>query len=309
MSLIDINTFWVSCILFLVIFSFLRKIPKQTVVTDLIYYPVKSCAGIHLATAEFGHMGIKNDRIWAIAKDSILISQSKDPRLLKLQPSFRYSPTGEISDLILSYIGYPDYVHSISSSKSSSTAFTLYGSSGEYQDEGDNVSAYLQSIFSQPYRLVKLTKGRPLSQVEKMPEIKTDCDLSFASEGQVLITSLESFSSLHSSLPNYVKPEVKIDCFRSNIILKHLPPFNEDFFNTFRIGDIIFEFIKKCDRCRETTINPVTLAFDENAEPLNTLRKHHGDGVKGYFGILVMAKCQGSVKVGDRVRVLELGRN
>ena len=134
-----------------------------------------------------------------------------------------------------------------------------------------------------------------------MPEIKTDCNLSFASEGQVLITSLGSFESLHSALPNYVKPEIKIDCFRSNIILKHLPPYREDFFETFRIGEITFKVIKKCDRCRETTINPNTLKFEENAEPLNTLRKHHGDGVKGYFGILARAKCTGSVKVGDKV--------
>ena len=39
---------------------------KQPVVVDIIYYPVKSAAGIHLMSADIGRFGIVRDREWAV---------------------------------------------------------------------------------------------------------------------------------------------------------------------------------------------------------------------------------------------------
>jgi uncharacterized protein YcbX len=114
---------------------------------------------------------------------------------------------------------------------------------------------------------------------------------------------VEILDALKESLPYYVRNEVTLDCFRPNIILKNVPAYSEDNWKTFKVGSVPFEFIKKCDRCRMTTLNLSTLNFDPNAEPLNTLRKHHGDGTKGYFGILCRHMSSGFIKVGDRLSI------
>lgn len=39
---------------------------KQPMVVDIIYYPVKSAAGIHLMSSDIGKHGIVRDREWAV---------------------------------------------------------------------------------------------------------------------------------------------------------------------------------------------------------------------------------------------------
>ena len=59
----------ISCITFIwfVIWLFTDDAEqKQPVVVDIIYYPVKSAAGIHMMSADIGRFGIVRDREWAI---------------------------------------------------------------------------------------------------------------------------------------------------------------------------------------------------------------------------------------------------
>ena len=79
--------------------------------------------------------------------------------------------------------------------------------------------------------------------------------------------------------------------------------YDEDAWGKFLINNIFFEGTKKCDRCRMTTIDTQTLQFENNCEPLNTLRKVHGDGIKGYLGLIAVRTNSGHISIGDTIVV------
>lgn len=299
----DYSSLLVAAIIFLVIYTFLSKRQKPVIIMDLIYYPIKSCAGIHLAKAEITDYGIKDDRIWGIFENNSVIDQLSDPRLIKLQPSFRYTEKGEKSHLILSYYKFPDFALEIKANYSQSQNFTLEGATGKYQDEGDQVAEYLKSVFGKDYRLGKLASARNMKETFDLNTQNISGQISFASIGQVLISNFDSLERLRELVPHYLRSDINMQCFRPNIIVKHAKPFTEDTWENFSIGNIPFKYLKKCDRCRSVTIHQDTLKFEPNVEPLNTLRKHHGDGTKAYFGVYAMYLKPGFIKVGDLVKV------
>ena len=69
------------------------------------------------------------------------------------------------------------------------------------------------------------------------------------------------------------------------------------------INNIFFEGTKKRDRCRMLTIDSQTLQIETNCEPLNTLRKVHGDGIKGYLGLIAVRTNSGHISIGDTIVV------
>jgi uncharacterized protein YcbX len=59
--------------------------------------------------------------------------------------------------------------------------------------------------------------------------------------------------------------------FRPNIVIKGAPyPFAEDDFGTFKIGDTKLYAVKKCTRCKVTTVDQAKGEVN-NEEPLRTL--------------------------------------
>lgn len=62
--------------------------------------------------------------------------------------------------------------------------------------------------------------------------------------------------------PNNFRPNIVVDC----------PAYLEDKWNWIKIGDVIFQVIKRCTRCSFTTIDQETGIRNENGEPLKTLK-------------------------------------
>jgi uncharacterized protein YcbX len=79
----------------------------------------------------------------------------------------------------------------------------------------------------------------------------------------------------------------------------------EDGWRRLRIGDIEFEGIKPCVRCVFTTVDPARGAFDPSGEPLRMLKTYRRspDGIT--FGLNLIARGRGTLRVGDAVEVLE----
>ena len=303
--MVDYSYFIVICIIAITLYVFFSTKKKNTIVIDIICYPIKSCAGIHLAKADIETFGIKDDRKWSIFYENKPISQTDEQRLLRLQPSFKYTLAGIQSNLIMIFPGFLEFSLPLSDNNDFSKDFILWGADGKYVDEGDEVAKWLFNVFGKNYRLGRIIEPRIIGKTDNYAgKSFENQQISFASEGQILIVNQESLDYLKESLPGYVRKKINFDCFRPNIIVKNLSPYDEDSWNKFTINGITFEGFKKCDRCRMTTIDQDTIEFDSNCEPLNTLRKVHGNGAKGYFGLLAVRLSNGSIRLGDLVTVL-----
>mmetsp|Transcript_4298 Transcript_4298/g.6498 ORF Transcript_4298/g.6498 Transcript_4298/m.6498 type:complete len:295 (-) Transcript_4298:474-1358(-) len=268
-----------------------RKRPK--VVSEVIHYPIKSCAGINLSRGEVSDLGLKNDREWAITdQNQNIITLREDPRLYRLQPKL------ESHHLVLTYPGFPNFKVPLNTNPTQEFQVEFGKASGQAVDAG--ASSWLSRVFGKPYKLVRITQHRQMNQVKNQaPGISDNFKLNFPDKSQVLVVSQESYQELSKHLPG----SVPFSNFRPNIVVKNCQPFEEDHWKTFEINGVVFEGVELCCRCLTTTVNPSSLTLNRE-EPLKTLRKLHGKGAKAYFGLLAVRKNNGSISVQDTVKVL-----
>ncbi|MQA79132.1 MAG: MOSC domain-containing protein [Streptosporangiales bacterium] len=88
--------------------------------------------------------------------------------------------------------------------------------------------------------------------------------------------------------------------FRPNVVVDGETPFAEDDWTGLRIGEVDFRVASLCDRCVMTTIEPDTLA--RGKEPLRTLAKRRRWDGKTWFGVRLVPRTTGEIRVGDSAR-------
>jgi uncharacterized protein YcbX len=289
----------VGALLSLTIYLFTYQRPKSPIVTDIIYYHIKSCGGIHLFEAEIDSYGILRDRIWAIFdKDKKVVTQRENPALMKLQPRFTFDGSSQPTELVLTYPEHGEFKLDLTASTDyEEFPADVWSRIGIAKSEGPNVAEWLRSVFKEDYILAKIH--------ERGLEKKTGNPVNFNDGCHLLVVSEESYAELYKQLPNYKRDQVSMMTFRPNIVVKNCKVFEEDTWDRFTINNVEFHSHKPCPRCRLTTINPRTLEFDKNFEPVTTIRKIHGVGVKAMFGQLAWCKSQGKIHVKDTIKILK----
>ena len=90
-----------------------------------------------------------------------------------------------------------------------------------------------------------------------------------------------------------------MDRFRPNIVFTSGEPHAEDYWKHFTINEINFYGVKTCARCVVTTIDQQTLAAGK--EPLKTLSTYRSVNNKIKFGMNLLHKGTGTVKVGEKI--------
>lgn len=117
--------------------------------------------------------------------------------------------------------------------------------------------------------------------------------VSFADAFPYLLTSASSLDDLaaRAGVP------LTMERFRPNLVSSGLAPWAEDDISAITIGEVGFQSRKRCDRCSVTLIDPDTAASGK--EPLRTLATFRERDGKVYFGINLVARGPGLVRVGD----------
>lgn len=116
--------------------------------------------------------------------------------------------------------------------------------------------------------------------------------------------------SSRAELSRQVGREISMARFRPNIVVNgdRVKPFDEDFWETARIGSAMFQLPKISSRCKIPTVDPDNGTFDEDNEPTVTLRRIRAVGKKVLFGQnAVCTRGQGAVvRVGDEFKVVAM---
>jgi uncharacterized protein len=115
----------------------------------------------------------------------------------------------------------------------------------------------------------------------------------------VLMIGQASLDDLNSRL----EIPVPMNRFRPNIVFTGGDPYQEDTMQHFRINGIDMFAVKPCARCVVTTTDQETGATAK--EPLKTLATYRTGNNKVYFGQNILYKQQGTIKVGDELKVME----
>lgn len=273
------------------------------IVSQVNIYPIKSCAGTALEAADIQARGFANDRRWLVVDaEWRFLTQREIARMALIQPTvddhcLRLSaPEGVGVELPVDQPGRRVEV-------------TIWKDSGVGAvDQGDEVAGWLSDFLRREVRLVRFADDYTRQVNQHYASRETDSfavpgghQVGFADAYPFLIISEESLADLNSRLDE----PLPMNRFRPNIVVCGADePYDEDNWKVIRVGDTAFDLVKACARCVTTTTDQATAV--RGTEPLWTLATYR-QGAKGapLFGQNAVHRSMGTIRVGDRVKVVE----
>jgi uncharacterized protein YcbX len=268
------------------------------VVSELVYYPVKGCAGVPLSTARLTETGITHDRQFMLVDpDGAFRSQRKTPSMAVLRPRI----VG--GRLVVEAPGVdPIELDPVDDGPRRDVSL-FHKWFGTGVDQGDLAAKWFSAALNLPCRLVKVPPDHDRDGWGEHPG-----KVGFADAHAVLVAGESSLAELNRRITARGATAVPMNRFRPNIVVTGWPePHTEDRFRLMRIGTVEFGYSVRAIRCAVPMVEQTTGARS-GPEPTRTLADYRrepefGGGVS--FGVKAAVLTPGSLAVGDPVDVRE----
>lgn len=256
-------------------------------------YPVKSCAAITLESSEVLPEGLAFDRRWMIVDaDGHFVTQRKFPQLARVCVAI-------VGDMLqMSYPGEATLEIPIKPQISTHCEVEVWGDRLQAADLKALSKGWLSKILGSPAHLVFMndTKARPV----KAKFGKAGDHVSFADGAPVLITTQASLQQLSE----WVGSPVDMTRFRPNLVVPGDQPFEEDQWQSVQVGEVVFEVTHACARCVMTQVDQAEGKLDSHKQPLKALNQYRKRDGQVFFGMNLIPRSGGTVRVGDAFKVL-----
>lgn len=274
---------------------------------ELFIYPIKSCGKITLNQGEVTLKGLDWDRefMW-VDESGQFVTQRTYPELAKV----RVQQLGTLIELSVEYQNI----------KSFQLQPKLIGTPKTVQvwrdqtmaiDQGDDVANWLKNALKQDNQPnLRLVRQSPdfIRPVDPNYAVNINNQVSFADGYPCLLTNTASLTELNRKLQEtYPKSseEIPMNRFRPNLVIDTDQPFIEDQWKVILIGEIYFDLVKPCSRCIVTTTNQESGERNPLKEPLKTLATFRQQPRGVMFGVNIIPRNTGTIRVGDVVEVME----
>lgn len=257
-------------------------------------YPIKSCAAQSPASAVVEPRGLAHDRRWMIVDgNGRFITGRQRPATVLIRA------TPEVEGLRLEAPGQAATRVAFPQADAPRVRVTVWDDEVQAPDAGDAAATWLSGVLGCEARLVAMdaAAARAVDPARAQP----GDEVSFADGYPLLLISQGALDGLNARLAAPL-PMLR---FRPNLVVEGAVAHAEDGWKRLRIGEVEFEGVKPCVRCVFTTVDPEAGAFDPSGEPLRTLKTYRR-GPKGItFGMNLIARGSGTLRVGDPVLVLD----
>lgn len=264
--------------------------------SDIIIYPVKSLAGIHLTHWQVTETGLQYDRKWMlIDEQGQFLSQRRLPKMALIKTALT------ANQLILSAPAQEDLVLSLAPTDGDVIVSTIWHDHCAARSVSLEADGWFSDFLQVACRLVYLP-DEVIRPVDARYADATD-HVGFADGFPFLLISENSLVSLNQAM----HAVLAMNRFRPNLVIANCPSYAEDSWREIRIGDIDFRLPKPCSRCAVPTINPETAEIGK--EPLTTLNRLRKWQNKVYFGQNAIHNQCGTLTVGDSVHISLTGEN
>ncbi|CAG9956896.1 unnamed protein product [Clonostachys rosea f. rosea IK726] len=299
-----------------------RKPLAEDEIVSMRVYPIKSCRGFEVQSAKMLRTGLDMDRNWMFVTNS-------NGEFITIRTNSR---------MTLIRTGWDEETDSLTISiKDSDVKVTIPAHpTPEWLDANTNLRKVViwseetdgweyKSAISQPFadlldmdiRLVYKGPTRRILKGCATPERLGRTEATkFADMMPVLVGTMASVNELNERLRSQGEPELTIEHFRPNIILRGQQPWSEDNWKTLQISGensiLSMNVVCRCLRCQVPNVDPDT-AEKHPRRPWNELMKYRridqGLKFKPSFGMLCAPKDEGMVKVGMKLSVMETTDN
>ncbi|KAI1611644.1 MOSC N-terminal beta barrel domain-containing protein [Exophiala viscosa] len=299
-------------------------------ITDLRVYPIKSCRGISVKSAQLTRQGLELDRRWMFidSKHKFVTIRSK-PQMTLINTAIDYE-----SDSLVVTIGHdpdkqvrvpihPDQAWLDANTKEVTVDIWEYITDG-YAYNDPKIKSLFSDFFGEEVGFVMKGPEPRICSGNGDPKVLGRQEtVNFPDVLPIQIASESSLAELNSRLKEKGESPITIERFRPNIIIKGGEPWSEDSWKTVRIngdsslfttltggnrGAIDIDVVARCARCTVPNVNPDTA--EKNAhQPWDLLvsyrRVDEGIKFKPCFGMLCCPRNEGHVEIGMRFEVMD----
>ena len=255
-------------------------------VTGLFTYPIKSCRGISLRTAEVVERGIADDRAWVVVDPSGRFMTQRDwPSLARVVVSLL--PGG----LSIEADGKPRLEVATPTTTVANRRVTIWKDTSTSCPAGREAAAWFSDFLGTDCELVWMPPGE--ARTVDPDVARASARVAFADGFPFLLVSQASLDELNRRL---ARP-VPMDRFRPNIVVDGCAPHAEDDWARVTIAEVVFSVVKPCARCVITTTDQRTGL--RLSEPLRTLADYRLSAGEVLFGQNLVHSGRGVIRVGD----------
>lgn len=267
-----------------------RAVP---ILEQIHLYPVKGLRGIALEAAGIERCGLEGDRRWLVTgTDRKFLTQRDLPDMATLDA------IPDAAGLTLRR-GDESCRVPLPDEQAPVAAVVVWHHSLPARAADPAASDWLSARLGRPCLLWFMhdTGVRPVD-----PGCGLEQDrVSFADGFPVLVVNTASLDALNRAL---VQGAVPIDRFRANLVVSGFPAWDENSWQTLRIGAMRFRAPTPCARCVVVTQDQRTGEKPHLGEPLKTLGRlnRQPDGI--IFGRNLIPEAPGRLSVGDPVSIV-----
>ena len=264
--------------------------------TGLYLYPVKSLGGYAVADAEVTARGLRHDRRWLLVDGrNRFMTQRQQPELalLAVAPAYNgflisHRQRPDLLPLFIPFEATPDR-----------TLFVTVWDDILWAWRGTpEADEWLVEALGRPCRLVYMSD---MVRRDVEPELNPEGQLvSFADGYPFLLTGEAALADLNTRLAE----PVLMNRFRPNLVFGGGAAYEDDAWEQFLIGEVLFRAVRGCGRCVLTTIDQDTAIKSPVGDPLRTLATYRKAENSTLFGQNVTGPGRGHLRVGDAVTVL-----
>jgi uncharacterized protein YcbX len=277
------------------------------VLAELHIYPIKSCAGIALREATLTPAGLMSeqiyDREWMIVDmNGDALTQREYPKMALIVPRIK----GDVLELrapgmlrLEIPLGLPH------PADEKIVRVQVWDDQVDAYDCDDTTALWFSNALAAACRLVRF---HPDAKRLASEEWTGGLDVpTFFSDGfPMLVIGTGSLQDLNEKLVAQGRDALPMNRFRPNIVFSDIPPFEEEFAASYRIGDVLLKPVKPCPRCPIPSIDQATGEFGPDPlDILQTYRVNPKVGDRITFGInTILLEGEGKiVRVGQSVEV------
>lgn len=266
-------------------------------ITQLITYPIKSCAGISHDEITIDTMGLCGDRQWMLVdQEGVFLSQRKHPEMALIQPALTAS-TLELSapgmNRLLVNLSPSSHGIQVTVWNDTFDANLLSTAADQWFSEFLGFTVHLVHYAADSFRQIDLNYSQPGQTV------------AFADGFPVLVVHQASLDQLNETLSQ----AVEMSRFRPNIVLRtSAVAWSELNWQKLTSGSLQLNLTKPCSRCIMTGIDQQT-GRQTGTEVLKTLKQKFSHQDKAIFGINAIPDTghhhSAYLKVGMQLKVFQ----
>jgi uncharacterized protein YcbX len=229
----------------------------MALLTHLLLYPIKSCAGIAVRSATVLASGLSargvHDREWMlVTEDGQFLTQREHPRMALIRPL----PDGD--RLCIHAPGMDELALPLAWEESApKRVVKIWDDTVEVADCGDAAAGWFSAALNAPCRLVRFRPDvvRPTSTKWTNG---VEAQTRFADGYPLLLIGQASLDDLNARLVAAGRQALPMDRFRPNLVVDGIDACEEDFLATLTVGAVEIRPVKPCARCPIPSIDQKT---------------------------------------------------